>query len=43
MNKRVVQGTNPGPVPVLSNEEEGALVEYVSTWVEEVFNDQENC
>ena len=29
VKKRVVHGTNPGPAPVLNNEEEGALVEYV--------------
>ena len=29
VKKRVVHGTNPGPAPVLNNEEEDALVEYI--------------
>ena len=30
VKKRVVHSTNPGPAPVLNNEEEDALVEYVN-------------
>ena len=37
VKKRVVHGTNPGPAPVLNNDEEDALLEYVKYMQEEGF------